>query len=124
MRNFYVLATALDYIEENITTQFTLDDVANACAISLSNLHKLFRYALGYSIKSYIQRRRHSLACKDLINTQMSILQIAVKYQYNSAEVFIRAFTKLRASRPHLTAGNATLQICIQNLNLIQEEQI
>ena len=62
MRNFYVLATALDYIEENITTQFTLDDVADAWAISLSNLHKLFRYALGYSIKERVHfKKRYAI---------------------------------------------------------------
>ncbi|HAN20172.1 MAG TPA: AraC family transcriptional regulator [Clostridiales bacterium] len=109
MRNFYVLATALDYIENNICNNFSLDVVAKVCSSSLSNLHKLFSYAFGYSIKDYIQRRRHSLACHDLVTTKMSILDIAIKYQYNSHEVFIRAFKKLRGESPSTYRKNHSL---------------
>jgi len=118
MKNFYILATALDYIENNIYDDFSLEDVVKVCSSSLSNLHKLFSYAFGYSIKDYVQRRRHSLACNDLITTKMSILEIAIKYQYNSHEVFIRAFKKLRGESPSAYRKNNYLPNLYPKLNL------
>jgi AraC family transcriptional regulator len=109
MRNFYILSAVLDYIEKNICEDFTLDDVAKACGSSLSNLHKLFSYAFGYSVKEYIRKRRHSLACFDLVHAELSILEIAMKYRYNSHEVFVRNFTALRGETPTSYRKNHTL---------------
>ncbi|MEA4832551.1 MAG: diguanylate cyclase [Oscillospiraceae bacterium] len=118
MRNFYVLAAVLEYIEENICEDFTLQMVADHCAVSLSGLHKLFGYAFGYSIKDYIAKRRHSLACSDLINSKLSVLEIAVKYRYNSQEVFVRAFTRLRGITPSAYRNNPYLSNLFPKIEL------
>lgn len=122
MRNFYVLYNALEYIENNICEKFSLNDVADSCASSLSNLHRLFRYALRYSIKEYIEKRRHSLACHDLINTDLSVLQIALRYQYNSHEVFVRAFTRLRGETPSAYRKDHSLANLYPKIKLNTEE--
>lgn len=95
MKNFYILADALNYIEANLCNPISQEDIANVCFSSLSGLQKLFRYAFNYSLKEYISKRRLTSAAKDLINTEMTITEIAMKYQYNSPEVFTRAFSKL-----------------------------
>ena len=61
----------------------------------LKKREKLFRYAFHHSIKEYISKRRLTSATNDLVSTDMTITEIAMKYQYNSPETFTRAFKKL-----------------------------
>lgn len=100
MKNFYLLTDAINYIEENICNEITLEDVANACYSSLSGLKKLFAYAFHMGLREYITKRRMTHAAHDLLNTDLSITEIALKYQYNSPEVFTRAFFKVWGSTP------------------------
>lgn len=92
--NFCIFTAALDFIETNLCSEFKQEDIAAACYCSLSTLQKLWRYATHTSLKEYISKRRLTSAAVDLLETDMSVMDIAMKYQYNSNEVFTRAFTK------------------------------
>lgn len=100
MKNFLVLTEAISHIEENLCEPVSRDQVAVHCHVSLSMLEKLFRYALKNSIKEYLSKRRITRAASDLIHTDKSILDISLKYQYNSPEVFSRAFKRLWGISP------------------------
>ncbi|MBN1777019.1 MAG: helix-turn-helix domain-containing protein [Clostridiales bacterium] len=95
MKSFMALTESIDYIEQNLCEPFARGDIARHCHVSLSMLEKLFRYALFMSIKTYVTKRRMTQAAKDLVNTGMSVTDIAMKYQYNSAEVFTRTFRRV-----------------------------
>lgn len=73
----------------------TIEQLANQCYVSRSLLEKLFRYALNVSIKNYITRRKISQASADIIKSEMSMMEIAMKYQFNSPEVFSRVFKSI-----------------------------
>lgn len=100
MKNFYILTDAINYIEENLCNEITLESVAEACFSSLSGLKKLFGYAFHLGLKEYISKRRMTHAAYDLLNKELSITDIALKYQYNSPEVFTRAFFKVWGTTP------------------------
>ncbi len=100
MKNFYILTDAINYIEDNLCNEFTLEDVAEACYSSLSGLKKLFRYAFHHGLYEYVSKRRLTHAAHDLLNTDQSVTQIAMRYQYNSPEVFTRAFSKVWGTTP------------------------
>lgn len=100
MRSFYILTSALDYIECNLCEPIALYDIASKCHFSLSGLHKMFSYVFGYSLKEYITKRRLSYAIYDLVNTDSTITDIALNYQYNSLETFTRAFIKFCGEPP------------------------
>lgn len=100
MKNFYILTEALSYIEDNICGELNSQAVADYCGVSLSSLQKLFRLALHKSIKDYILRRRISLAAKDILDTDMKMIDIAYKYQFGSPESFARAFKKVWSETP------------------------
>ena len=100
MRNFLVLMEALDYIEQNLTHPFSQTDVAEGCFVSLSTLQKLFRYAMRLSIKEYVSKRRLTEAAKEISLGGQSILDVSLKYQYQSPEVFARAFKRLWGVAP------------------------
>lgn len=100
MKNFYILSDAIEYIENNLCEEISQEDIAKDCFCSLSSLQKLFKYVFHISIKEYITKRRLTHAAKDLVESKDSILDIALKYQYNSAEVFTRAFHKIWGVTP------------------------
>ncbi len=100
MNKFEILSVALGYIEENLLTGVTPEQCAEKCCYSLSNLQKMFSVALHIGISDYISRRKLSLAARDLIDTEDSVLDIAMKYGYNSHEVFTRAFMRLWGITP------------------------
>lgn len=94
------LISALDYIEEHISGEIHVSDIADYCYVSLSALQKAFKYAFHISINDYILRRRFSCAGADLLKTEDSILDIALKYGYSNAESFTRGFQKIWGISP------------------------
>ncbi len=100
MKNFTALTQAINYIEANISNVVTKEDIANFCYVSVSSLEKIFRYALNLSIGDYITRRKMTLAARDLAKNDCNVLELAMKYGYNSPEVFARAFKRVWSINP------------------------
>lgn len=98
--SFAVFVTALEYIEANICENLSQEQIAAACYVSLSSLQKLWKYCTHYSLKEYISKRKLTLAGRDLLMEDGSVLDAAMKYGYNSHEVFTRAFTKVWGVSP------------------------
>mgnify|MGYP001161691072 CR=1 FL=1 len=95
MKSFMVLTESINYIEENLCEPFSRGDIARHCYVSLSMLEKLFRYALHMSIKTYVTKRRMTQAARDIVQSDISVTELAMKYQYNSVEVFTRTFKRV-----------------------------
>ena len=100
LNSFYIFADALEYIESRLCEEMTQQDIADACCCSLSSLQKIWRYCSHTSIKEYISKRRLANSAKDILRGEATITDIAFKYQYNSPEVFTRAFTRLWGVSP------------------------
>ena len=100
MKNFIILTESINFIELNLCEPITRQDIASHCHVSLSMLEKLFRYALGLSIKNYISRRRITQAARDISRFKLNITEAAMKYQFNSVEVFSRAFKRVWTVNP------------------------
>ena len=100
MESFTVLTSALDYIETNLTDNISQEDIARHCSYSVSSLQKMFKRVFHIGIADYIGRRRITAASKDLLSTDDNILDIALRYGYNSHEVFSRAFTRIWGESP------------------------
>lgn len=73
MKNFYIFADALDYIEGNLCENFTHEDIAAACYCSLSGLQKTWKYCSRTTLKEYISKRRLTKAAEDIAKTDMTI---------------------------------------------------
>ncbi|MBQ8182129.1 MAG: helix-turn-helix domain-containing protein [Ruminiclostridium sp.] len=100
MESFAVLTKALDYIENNLSEEISQKEIADHCSYSLSALQKMFRRVFHIGIADYIARRRITAASRDLLNTDDNILDIALRYGYNSHEVFSRKFTRIWGESP------------------------
>lgn len=98
--SFAVFVTALEYIEARLCEELSQEEIAAACYVSLSSLQKLWKYCTHFSLKEYISKRRITLAGRDLLLYNSSVLEIAMKYGYQSHEGFTRAFTKVWGVSP------------------------
>lgn len=67
---------------------------AKEAYISVSGFYRMFLSLVGYNVKEYIRMRRLTVAYYDLLQTDAGVLAIAIKYTYNSADSFTRAFKK------------------------------
>lgn len=79
---------SLAVIEEKIQEKLTVESLAGSLHFSRYHYQRLFREAVGESVMRYVARRRIFLAAKELASTDLSILEIALKYGYDSHEGF------------------------------------
>lgn len=101
MERLQTLSHALRYIETHLP-DVSSEAVADSCGYSLSALQKLFRYAFHIGVKDYIARRRITCAARDLIHTEDTVLTVALRYGYESHEVFTRAFRRIWGVTPSI----------------------
>lgn len=90
----YILSIqkALDYIEEHLHEDIILEEVAASASYSYYHFQRIFKAVLGCSLKHYIKSRRLTCAAYEIIQTNKRILEIALKYRFESHEAFTRAF--------------------------------
>ncbi len=100
MDSISALNKALDYIEKCLTEEIDYDEISRIALCSEYHFKRMFSYLAGISISEYIRRRRLTLAVQDLLNLNLRIIDIAVKYGYSSADSFSRAFQSLHGILP------------------------
>ena len=87
------LNRVIDYIEEHLTDEISLESVANYARVSDYHFRKVFFYLSGMTLSEYIKNRRLSEANKDLLAGER-VIDVAFKYGYESTDGFTRAFKK------------------------------
>ena len=91
---------AIDYVEANITEELDFDDVARQAFSSPFHFQRVFSMLCGFSLGDYIRMRRLSLAGEELSRGNAKIIEIALKYGYDTPESFSRAFTRFHGIAP------------------------
>ncbi len=91
---------AIDYIEENITQDLDYDEIAKRAYASSFHFQRVFGILCGYTLGEYIRARRFTLAGMELAASDIKVIDVAVKYGYDSPESFGRAFAKFHGITP------------------------
>ena len=94
------LNKAIDYIEENLEDNLNIEDIADQAYASPYHFAKMFFAILGVSPAEYIRRRRLTLAAKDLMSQDTKVIDVALKYGYESPNAFTRAFRNMHGVNP------------------------
>jgi len=92
-----------DYIEENITEEIDFNDVAKIACCGIYQFGRIFSYVVGVSFAEYIRNRRLSLAALELQSGDVKVINVAMKYGYNSPDSFTRAFREMHGVSPTKT---------------------
>lgn len=92
----------IDYIENNILEMITPNNIAEHFYLSVSTLNNLFKIVCNMTIMVYIRNRRLSLAGKELLVSNIHIIDLAFKYGYETPEAFTKAFTRFHGFPPSL----------------------
>lgn len=105
------IGEAIDYIEAHIEEEITLNDIANQVHVSPFYFHRGFGMLCGYSLNEYIRNRRLSLAGGELISSDITVMELAIKYGYESPDSFTRAFSRFHGISPSaVRKGNAAVK--------------
>lgn len=94
------IGEAIGYIEENINEELTIEKIAGQVCISPFYFQKGFAMLCGFTLGEYIRQRRLTLAGSELVSTTGKIIDIALKYGYDSPDSFTKAFTRFHGVTP------------------------
>ena len=103
------ISEAVRYNERHITEDITLYDVADSVNMSPFYFHKGFSMLCGYSVMEYIRKRRMALAGEELITSDVTVMELAMKYGYDSPDSFTRSFSRFHGSTPLAVRRNYTM---------------
>lgn len=97
---------AVDYVEEHILEPIDYEEVAKQGYSSSFHFQRVFSILCGFTLGEYIRCRRLSLAGSELLGSDAKIIDIALKYGYDTPESFSRAFTRFHGIAPSQVKNN------------------
>lgn len=91
---------AINYMEENMTDTIDFDMVAKIAGCSTYHFQRMFTYMAELPLSEYIRRRKMSLAAVDLQEKNRKVIDVGLKYGYDSPTAFNRAFKSIHGIAP------------------------
>ena len=102
------IQNAINYIEEHLTEEIDYEIVAKEASCSSFYLQRIFSILCGMTLGDYIRNRRLTLAGNELSAADDKVIDIALKYGYESPESFTRAFSRFHGVTPSKAKKDAS----------------
>lgn len=112
------LQKAIDYIEEHLTEEIDYEKVAAESFSSSYHFQRVFSILCGYTLGEYIRLRRLTLAGAELANSKEKVIDIALKYGYDSPDSFTKAFQKFHSITPSEARTNGRMLKSFSRLSI------
>lgn len=100
------LQNAIDYIEDNLCGELDYVRIAREAYSSSFHFQRIFNMLCGHTLGEYIRNRRLTLAAKELSGSDSKVIDVALKYGYDTPESFSRAFTRFHGVTPSQAKAN------------------
>jgi len=94
------LNNVMSYVEKHLSDIIDPGDISLIMACSFPEFQRFFTQVAGISFSEYVRRRRLSCAAYEIQNSDMKIIDAALKYGYESADAFSVAFKRLHGMSP------------------------
>jgi AraC-like DNA-binding protein len=94
------MQNAINFIEDRLLTDLNIEDIAKSANSSTANFQRIFSIVTGMTVGDYIRARRLSLAAQELANSNNKALDVALKYGYETAASFTKAFVRFHGVTP------------------------
>ena len=101
------LNDALNYIEDNLKSEIEYEMAAKIACCSTYHFQRMFSYIAGVPLSEYIRNRRLTMAALDLQNGD-KVIDVALRYGYESPTSFNRAFQKVHGVSPSAAQKEGT----------------
>jgi AraC family transcriptional regulator len=102
------LSHAIDYIEKNLAGEISYDKAAKAAGTSRYDFQRVFSYIAGIPLSEYIRCRRMTAAAFELQSGVTKVMDVGLKYGYDSPTAFNRAFQNFHGVAPNLARLEGT----------------
>ena len=96
------LEQALTFMEANLLKPITYEDVAKHLHLSSYHFQRTFSLIAGISPTEYIKNRRLSLAGQEIVGSKIKIIDLSMKYGYETPESFSKAFIRFHGVSPSM----------------------
>ena len=91
----WLLNKAEDYIENHLYEKIQLSDISHELGISEYHFHRIFRKGSTETLNQFVTRiKMERSAIFLVVNTRITITEIAFRYGYNDSSSYNRAFRK------------------------------
>lgn len=94
------LKESIDFMEEHLTQIRSPQEVADHVHVSSMYLQRGFQIMTGYTLGEYIRNRRLYLAAAELFDRDVPVIELAMKYGYDSQAGFDKAFVRFHGVTP------------------------
>ena len=112
----------IDYIEEHLTEEINRDEIARIACCSYYDVGRTFSLLSGIGISDYIRKRRLTQAGIELKHNGARVVDVALKYGYDSPISFARAFQAFHGFNPSL--ANRTENVLVVFPRLIYQIKV
>lgn len=94
------LNDAVAYVEKNLCDEIDLDRAARIACVTRDSFLRFFSYMTGMTLNAYIRCRRLTLAAYELRDSDTKVIDVAIKYGWDSADAFTKAFVRQHGITP------------------------
>ena len=94
------LQRVLDYVEENLSSDLTLTDLAGVAALSPFHFSRAFAAATGAPPYAYLMGRRVALARRHFAAERMSVDEVRTACGFRTDAQFVRMFKRVTGATP------------------------
>lgn len=106
------IRTAIAYMEAHLTEDIGVVDVAEQVHISPFFLQRGFSLMTGCGVGEYLRNRRLYEAARDLQTAEDRVIDIALRYLYDTPESFAKAFARFHGATPsQVRTGAAPIRV-------------
>lgn len=91
---------SIDFMEANLTENLDIEVIAGKAALSPFYYQRIFGALCGMTVGEYIRARRMTLAAQELNRKDIKVIDVAVKYGYDSPDSFAKTFQKFHGITP------------------------
>lgn len=96
----------ITYIEDNLCNEISYKKLSQILGVNEYTMHRIFLFVTNYTLGEYIRRRRISMSAIDLLDEKEKVIDIAIKYNYESSQAFSRAFKSMMGFLPSEIKNN------------------
>ncbi len=100
MHAWEAIQKGIEYIEENLTQEIQIEELASIAGLSPFYFQRLFTRLVKKPVCEYIKLRRLAQAVNELKDKEVRILDIAIDYGFSSHANFTRAFKETYGITP------------------------